>query len=187
MFQIKTTSLVNVGCLTLFRRDDASSFFDKVLVLNYGLEFPPKHSARMLHFHCVAIIRPFCLRSGRFCHDLRGYEHNEQTIDTNGWNYCLLQSACAHLSHKVSSSELFQRFRRGALASFLCKGSFRGLPCILIGFLWSNAPLNCERFPVLTVHHVQKAPVSNVKTTKACFADTEKKKPACAYSNMFVQ
>lgn len=71
MFQIKTASLVNVGRLTLFRRDDTSSFFDKVLVLNYGLEFPPKHSVKMLHFDCVAIIRPFCLWSGRFCHDLR--------------------------------------------------------------------------------------------------------------------
>lgn len=44
-------------------------FLTKVLVLNNGVEFPAKHCVKTLH--CVAIIRPFCLWSGRFCHDLR--------------------------------------------------------------------------------------------------------------------
>lgn len=61
-----------------------------------------------------------------------GYEHNEQTIETNGWTHCPLQSVWAHLSHKVRSPELWEGFRGGA-ASFLCKGSFSARPCILLG------------------------------------------------------
>lgn len=102
---MKTTRLVHVGWFSLVRRNNT-----KVLVLKMttntlaeDVALSPRHNNQAVLFLKRQIAsRPL------------GYEHNEQTIDTNGWSYCPLQSVWAHLSHKVRSSELWEGFRRGA-------------------------------------------------------------------------
>lgn len=136
---------MSAGWLTLSKMDKSLSFI--IICLNVYCKTLSKDALWLRHhnspFLCLNLSWPL------------GYEHNDQTLDTNGWNDCPLQCVCSSFTQGQSSS----RGSEGQRCFTQHKGAFRGLLCILLWFLGGNCePLSCEQSIILELNRVPKAP-----------------------------
>lgn len=81
-------------------------------------------NVHLLYPHCVAIVGPLCILYCQMLSWPLGFKPNNLITDTNGWNYFPSEGVCAHLSHKVRSSDLFKELRVGLLLPSCANKSF---------------------------------------------------------------